>query len=93
MINNDNNQKHGEKIVKQLKRKFVKTVEENLLNHLFVQQSKEKHKKAKEDGNKLFEEVYASEVECYYNLYIKNVLDLTMMMEQLGFNEINFREN
>ena len=45
MINNDNNQKQGEKIVKQLKRKFVKTVEENLLNHLFVQQSKKSIKK------------------------------------------------
>lgn len=88
-----NNEQAGKKIVKDLQKKFVHLSEENLMNFMLYQESKRNLAKATEEENELFQAVYAEEMDCYHEVYYKNALELEYIMEQLGYNNINFNLN
>jgi len=88
-----NFQKQGKNLRDKNLEKFYKLTEDNLLSWLLMRNAKIELDKAVKSENKVMMMIHSEEIEAHSSLYAKNVYELTILMEILGFNEIKYQFN
>lgn len=93
MMEHEKFEKQAKEIRKKNLREFCKLVEDNFLNAHLLRNSKKEAEKAEEEGNEVMRMIHTEEMSAHASLYAKNVYELSVRMEILGFNDIKFRHN
>jgi len=93
MSDNNNFQELAKKLRDKRLNVFYDLVEKNQMNYHFITNCESEISEAMKNEDDEMVSINKEQQEAYLSLYEKNVSELNILMEQLGFNNINFRLN